>query len=271
MIEGPDADQFLVTGTLPASIALNDTSPFTLSVTPTRLGLLNATLKIYSNDPGSPFVLPLTGVGKLKIAATKPGVPHSPFTYAPLRIDRSTGLLLQKISFTNTTGVALNGLRLVLSKVAAGIAVYSSSLGTLPGTLEVLYTNAIAANETISFDLVYSDPKRRTADSINPTITAESLEAPVPSPGPVTGILVPVLSTHSTAQGPMLEWNAKPGATYVVEYSDDSGTSWFSAVHRLGTGGTRMFWVDRGQPETQTKPTGMPNQPGGRFYRVKKL
>jgi len=57
----------------------------------------------------------------------------------------------------------------------------------------------------------------------------------------------------------------------VVEYSDDGGTTWLSAVHRLSTGGTRMFWLDRGQPETKTKPTGVPNQAGGRYYRVKRL
>jgi len=80
-----------------------------------------------------------------------------------------------------------------------------------------------------------------------------------------------LLNARPTAQGTLLEWNSKPGATYVVEYSDDGGKTWFSAVHRLGTSGARFFWVDRGQPETQSKPMGTPNKPGGRYYRVKKL
>jgi hypothetical protein len=60
-----------------------------------------------------------------------------------------------------------------------------------------------------------------------------------------------------------------PTKVYVVEYSDDAGASWRSAVHRLSTTATRMFWVDRGQPETHTKALGMPNAAGGRRYRVK--
>jgi hypothetical protein len=54
---------------------------------------------------------------------------------------------------------------------------------------------------------------------------------------------------------------------YVVEYSTDGGTTWFSAVHRQQAIGTRMIWIDRGQPETQTRPISR----AARAYRVKKL
>ena len=94
---------------------------------------------------------------------------------------------------------------------------------------------------------------------------------PEPDSLPVTGTVVPLRSMRATPQGPFLEWNSVPKASYVVEYSNDAGKTWFSAVHRLSTGTTRMFWVDRGQPETKTKPVGVPNKPGGRLYRVKKL
>ncbi len=232
---------------------------------------MSAVLKIYSNSAQSPFVLPLKGTGNFELTATKPSIANSPFTYAPLRLDRSTGLMLQKITFTNTSGVLLNGLRLVLSKVASGVQVYSSSAGKTPATLEVIYSNVIKANETISFDLVYFDPKRRTADSMNPVIKAEALMEQEPDSPPVAGTEVALRSVRATSQGPWLEWNSVSRANYVVEYSDDGGAKWLSAVHRLSTGGTRMFWIDRGQPETKTVPVGVPNKAGGRFYRVKKL
>lgn len=272
-ITGPDADQFSLPGTLPGSIAPG-ASPVPLQVrfTPTRVGLMNATLRLHSNDPMTPvFELPLKATGTILVTATKLGVSGSSFTYAPLRLDRQTGLMLQKITFTNTTGFSLHGLRLILSNVASGVQVYSSSVGPVLGTYEMIYSNPIATAEAISFDLVYFDPKRRTAASIHPVISAEALLAPEPDSLVVTGTVVPLRSARPTPQGPFLEWNSVPKASYVVEYSNDAGKTWFSAVHRLSTGTTRMFWVDRGQPETKTKPVGVPNKPGGRLYRVKKL
>jgi hypothetical protein len=271
VIDGVDADQFSVQTTQTTNIAPGGKSSFALRFYPTRLGSAVASLKIYSTDPNGPFILPLSGTGKFNITATKPNVANSSFTYAALRPDRSTGLMLQKITFTNTIGSSLHGLRLILSKVASGVHLYSSSAGAVAGTLEVIYSNAIKPNETISFDLVYFDPKRRTAESMNPIIKAEALIEPEPESPPMKGTLVPLLSAQATAQGPLLQWNSVPRALYVVEYSDDAGTAWFSAVHRLSTGGTRVFWIDRGQPETKTKPKGAPNKTGGRFYRVKKL
>ena len=271
-VEGPDADQFSLAPSPPTSLAAGALSPTIIRFTPSRLGPIKAQLKITSNDIETPsYLINLSGLGSFDLTATKPTLANSPFTYAPLRLDRQTGLMLQKITFTNTTGVSLNGLRLILSKVASGVQVYSSSAGKTPGTLEVIYSNAIKANETISFDLVYFDPKRRTAESMNPVIKAEALMEPEPDSPPVAGTEVALRSVRATSPGPWLEWNSVPKANYVVEYSDDAGKTWFSAVHRLSTSGTRMFWIDRGQPETKTKAIGVPNQAGGRFYRLKKL
>jgi len=153
-IEGRDADQFDLRSSIPAMIEPEGKASLTLQFDPIRTGPLSATLKVYSNDPGSPFVVPLSGNGTFEISATKVAVANSPFTYATLRLDRSTGLLLQKISFTNNTGVLLNGLKLILSRSRVACRSYSSSVGKVPGTFEVTYSNAIKPNETISFDLV---------------------------------------------------------------------------------------------------------------------
>jgi hypothetical protein len=271
-LSGEDAAQFsIISPPLASTLAAGSTTEMTLRFTPQRVGKRTALLKLRSSDPARPcLVLAITGTGNFDLIATKPIVANSPFTYAPLRQDRQTGLVLQKISFTNATGFPLHGLRLFLSKVSNGVQVYSSSVGTEPGTLEVIYPKAIRSNETISFDLVYFDPARSTT-AMNPVIKAEALLEPEPNSPPVPGAVVPLLSARNTAQGPWLEWNAVSRKPYVVEYSDDAGQTWFSAVHRLSKIGTRMFWIDRGPPETRTKPVGIPNHPGGRFYRVKKL
>ncbi len=270
VIEGPDADQFSVLLTQVTNIALGGKSAFAIRYHPTRGGLLNAVLKIHSNAPDSPFVLPLKAAANVEITAIKTGGAASDFTYGPLRMDRQTGLMLQQIRFTNMMGGGLYGLRLFLSRLAAGVTVYSSSLSIRPGTVEVIYSKSIAAGETITFDLVYHDPRRRSTDSIIPIITAEAVLDPIPAPPLGTGMLVPVRRLSITSQGPLLEWNSRPRSTYVVEYSDDGGTVWQSAIHRLQAGSNRMSWIDRGQPETLTKPVLNPgNLSTQRQYRVK--
>lgn len=270
VIEGPDADQFSVLLTQVTNIAVGGKSAFAIRCHPTRGGLLNAVLKIHSNAPDSPFVLPLKAAANVEITAIKAGGAASDFTYGPLRMDRQTGLMLQQIRFTNMMGGGLYGLRLFLSKLAAGVIVYSSSSSTRPGTVEVFYSKSIAAEETVTFDLVYYDPKRRALDSIIPVITADAVLDPIPASPLVAGKLVPVSRISITPQGPRLDWISKPKSTYIVEYSDDSGIVWQSAIHQLQAGANRMSWIDRGQPETMTKPVLNPgNLSTQRQYRVK--
>lgn len=268
VIEGPGASQFRIGAAFPFSTATSQSSPLTLTYSPRSLGAVRATLKIYSNDSFmSPFVVAIKGTGSFALTAAKAGTIGSDFTYGPLTVDPQTGLVLQKLTFTNRTGIGLYALQLHLSKLAAGVSVYSSSLGESAGTLNVIYSRPIQAGETISFTLCYSDPSRRTSSAIQPTITATALLSPEPRSDPVSGTLVSLLSVRDTINGPLLDWNVRANAVYVVEYSDDGGLTWFSAVHRLTKVGSRMMWVDRGQPETYFKPTSKAD----RKYRVKVL
>ena len=267
-VEGRDASQFqVIMPQLPNYIRAPNQIGFDLLFAPTRVGPVDATLRITSGNDTLPQEIPLHGFGKFSLTATKPGVKDSHLTCTPLTLDKLTGLLVQKVSFTNTTGSALNGLRLVLSKVLPGVQVYGSSLGSKPGELEVLYTSPTAAGSTATFSLAYFDSFRRAAATITPMIQGEALANPEPQPGPVVGTLTKLLAVRDTPQGPMLEWNTLRSAGYVVEYSNDAGKTWYSAVHRLGTASTRMIWIDRGQPETQSKPLNK----AARTYRVKKL
>ncbi len=271
-LTGPDADQFRLIASVPTSLAVGAASRLTVQFQPTRVGAMTAQLHIASNDPATPdYVLNLQGTATYEIAAAKAGTTGAVFTYSALHADRSTGLMLQTLKFTNTTGVALQGLRLILSNVAKGVTVYSSSAGEQAGTLEVIYSRAIEAGEAITFDIVSYDPKRRISASMNPVIRAEALLEPEPDSLPVVGTVVPLRSVQVSPQGPWLIWKAVPRATYVVEYSDDRGKTWHSAVHRLSTVGTQMFWIDRGQPETKTAPLYAPMNPQSRQYRVKRL
>ena len=265
-IDGRDADQFSIDERAIVSLAMGISAPMTIRFSPTRVGSLEAQVKITSNDPETPvFIIGLSGAGTFSLDATKPSVANSALTYSPPVTDSATGLLLQKLTFVNRTGLTLNGLRLFISNLAAGVTVRSSSAGDVAGTVEVLYGKSIAPGETVTMTLSYADPKRRVG--LQPSIRAESLAELEPRSGPVTGTLVPLLNVRDTTNGPFLEWTAMRGAVDVVEYSDDSGNTWFSAVHRLTTTGTRMIWVDRGQPETYTRPANK----AARQYRVRRM
>jgi hypothetical protein len=267
VVEGADADQFVLQPPAATTLASGSQQPFTLNFTPTRLGAMTATLKIYSNAPDSPLVLPIKGVGQFQVTATPSSTPQSTFTYSRLRMEPQTGLMLQTITFTNTSGFALPGLKLLLSNVGSDVQIYGTRKSQVQVGLEAFYSEPIEAEETIQFDLVYFDPKRRTATFMNPVIKAEALLQPEPDSLPVMSTVVSSLRVRATTLGSKLEWNATPRKTYIVEYSDDNGATWFSAVHRLLSGGTRMVWLDRGQPETKQ----MAIPASGRQYRVKIL
>ncbi len=266
--EGMDAVSFRLGSLIPVTLSPGAVAQLSLRYVPARVGRLRATARIFTNDPeADSFTISLSGTASFEIDATKASVKGSALSYDPMVADRTTGLVLQKMTFANPTGVLLNGLRLILSKVAQGVIVGSSSAGSLPQTVEVIYSKPIAAGETVQFYLTYADAKRNTSASIQPFIRAEALMEPEPRTEPVLGALTPILGVRDTAQGPLIEWNCRPKAAYVVEYSDDRGVTWFSAVHRLVRNGTRISWVDRGQPETFSKPVNK----ASRSYRVKRL
>jgi hypothetical protein len=147
------------------------------------------------------------------------------------------------------------------------VTVNSSSAGELPGTVEVIYSRSIASGASAAFFLTYVDPKRQTSAAIQPGITAHALLEPESQPEPVAGTEVALKSVADSAAGPVLQWGTQSGAVYVVEYSEDQGATWYSAVHRLLGNGALMSWIDRGQPETHAKPANRTV----RSYRVKQL
>ncbi len=186
------------------------------------------------------------------------------FSHAPLRLDKVTGMICQQLCYHNASSSTLNGLVIKVSGLASGVALLGGQTTSVYGESEVFYTQPIAAGQSIKFTLVYSDPRRRTLSGVQPTISADPLPAALPPSLPVNGSLVSLRTVRDSPQGPLLEWNTQPAARYVVEYSDD-GSTWYSAVHLLQAQGTRLLWIDRGQPETESKPANM----AARHYRVK--
>jgi Abnormal spindle-like microcephaly-assoc'd, ASPM-SPD-2-Hydin len=275
-IEGPDSSEFVINAPFPATIVPSSdlgASPGILSVSfqPKIGGDKSARIRIETDDPDpdqNPFYLPISGYAMAEVA-TANGI-HSRFT--PLTRDRNTGLIVQTLTYHNATGLNFpNGIKFEISDLPPGVSIFSSSSGREPGVYDVLYTNPVTVDQTITLALAYYDPLRRTSAQFQPTIAAVALHEAIPQPGETVGTPAIVQKVVATKGGPLVMIKSVANGHYVVEYSDDNQASWHSAVHVLKAGGTALSWIDRGQPETKTKPVGTPMKPGGRYYRAKKL
>jgi hypothetical protein len=59
-----------------------------------------------------------------------------------------------------------------------------------------------------------------------------------------------------------LDFNAIPGRTYTILYTDDLGGPWQAAINSVRATANVIQWIDAGPPKTDTHPTSK------RFYRV---
>lgn len=248
---------------------------FKVRIKPTSPGLKFATLNVTSTSPGvQPYVIPLRceAVGSYKaVPASKT---PAPLTFGPLHEERQTGLMVQTLTYTNSSTIPLpNGLQFTLSKFPSGVWVLGSHAPstvnvvadpTPPTTLYLDYTAPVSAGGKIEFTICYSDASRRLNASTQPLITSSPLLEKRPLPGLLGGTLIPTLRVVNLPQGRMVEWNAPSRGAYGFEYSDN-GLDWYSASTLLyAASARRMIWIDRGQPETLSKPT-------NRSYRIKKF
>ncbi len=278
-ITGPAASDFKITkGIVVPTVRGFENQFIDMTCTPGTAGIRRATLTITSDDPTFPrFDVPLLCEAGGPVEATSSKVADSAFTYGPLTLESQTGLITQKVIYRNKSRLGLPyGIRVELSNIAPGIIVEGGQppqLNTLvfdphPDLSKqfVRFTAPIQPFGTATFTICYIDPKRRVSASIQPKMVAtplERLEQRAVAPTTTEGLLT-LRTLRVTAQGPWMEWDAIAGGLYNVEYSDDFGTTWYSATHVLQSRGTRMVWMDRGQPETYSMAY-------GRIYRVRKL
>jgi hypothetical protein len=64
----------------------------------------------------------------------------------------------------------------------------------------------------------------------------------------------------------LLEFNAKPGSKYYVQYSN-SLQIWETVLPAIIASGWSVQWLDDGLPQTQSEPL----LNGSRFYRVQEV
>ncbi len=179
-------------------------------------------------------------------------------------LNPQTGLYEQIVFVTNTTVVAVPGVRLNVTISRSGVSLYNAT-GTNAGVPYVQYNLSLASGEVLRFRLEFYNPSRLP---FTDTLTAQAVTG---STATVSGGGVDIdRAFMDNRLSPteirfLIEFISTPGSTYTVVYSDEFPTMvWKVAVPSITANANRTQWYDDGPPKTDSRPS----LKGGRYYRV---
>ena len=200
---------------------------------------------------------------QMTVQVTLPVLPAPEVTVSEaLRLNRQTGLWEHRITLTNTAQRAIGGMEVTVAGLPADASFYNASDSLGPNPLAGYY-QPVAPGASVTMVLEYYIPSRSRA--LQPVLTtAVALpKNPVSSaPGGLAVDRILALPDHAI----LIEFTARPGQQYLVQYSE-TGSAWLDSSVRIRAAGNRVQWIDQGLPRTSTPPP-----PGGqRFYRVREI
>ena len=136
-----------------------------------------------------------------------------------------------------------------------------SAAGTNDGNPWAGYDGTIGVNQRVSLALEYFSWTRLPLTGLALTAVATPLaDLLAPAGTPFNIALV-----TNVASGLLLEFDAVPGRSYTIEYSDNAAfTNALAARPALVAPANRAQWIDSGPPKTVSPPTNHTS----RFYRV---
>jgi hypothetical protein len=177
---------------------------------------------------------------------------------AAMHFNPQTGLFEQTVRVSNPTYSELNAVRVYVYGLTNAAVVYNPS-GSTNGIAYVQSGGRVAPGSYVDFVIEYYVPSRIAP---NPTLLAELVE-------PQTQANAIGLGQHID-RGLVL-----PDKTFLVEFSTISNrvyyiqytsnlTDWKTAQPAIVGNGTRIQWIDNGQPKTESSPASVDR----RFYRL---
>lgn len=228
-------------------------------------GVLSVVYNPWLQGSSSAVIAVTDGLGQRTEATltfTLPVLPAPLVTVDPeIRFSRLTGLYEQRVTVTNVAKREIAGFDLSVSGLRAGASLYNGSSNG-----QIAHHQPMAAGASMTMTLEYYASPR----------------GPIPPPRITAGVAGPeaslVLLASAAAANPVfavnrilkqadgsvvIEFNAEPGRSYQIEYSDDA-IRWKSCPVAIKAGGTKVQWIDRGPPWTDAAPSSKPC----RFYRV---
>ncbi len=220
----------------------------------------------------------LSGRAEIQVAATDPAGNRTEATIAVvvpphpepdlqlaenLVLNRQTGLYEHTITVSNTAAREIAGFDLAIAGLPPGVTVHNASGGG-EGTWTVQHRQPLAAGESITLVLEYHVPGRGA--TFEPQVSVTLVTQPEADPAADQPGLA-VDRTDRLPDGSMLiEFTAMPGRSYEIQYSNDA-SDWKVSPLRIRAAGTRVQWIDRGPPGTDSPPAGH----SSRFYRVREI
>ena len=200
------------------------------------------------------------------IAVVLPELPVPVVTPDPtIRLSRLTGLYEQTIVVRNVAARAIAGFDLTLAGLRPGARLYNG-ISNESGGGTIFYHHPLAAGEAVTLVLEYYTSPR---GAIPPPTFAASVIVPdfqtAKAVNAAAGFAVNRLVRQDDGSV-VIEFTSEPGISYRVQYSEDA-THWNSCPVPIQAGGTKVQWIDRGPPWTDSSPASRPC----RFYRVERL
>jgi len=178
-----------------------------------------------------------------------------------MHLNPQTGLFEQTVRVSNPTYYSFDAVRVLIFGLTSGTTVYNAS-GITNGIPYVQSYAAIPSGSYSDFVIEYYVPSRVAP---NPTLVAQLVTPVQGGNAAVNGSPQHIeraiwLRNSSTF---LIEFLTITNRIYYVEYSSDLKT-WKSALPPVTGNGTRIQWIDNGQPKTESAPAVTPS----RFFRV---
>jgi hypothetical protein len=177
-----------------------------------------------------------------------------------IRLNAQTGLYEQNVRVLNPTYNSFYAVRISIGNLTNGTVVYNPT-GFTNGTAYVQSHSAVPAGASVDFVIEYYIPSRILP---NPSLHAQLV--PVnPGAGTVAfgfpehidrGLWLP----NKTF---LVEFLTISNRVYFIEYSSNL-VNWKDANPAVVGNGTRLQWIDNGQPKTESSPASW----AARFYRI---
>jgi len=178
-------------------------------------------------------------------------------------LNPQTGLFEETVFVTNTTPVAIPGLRLTVGGLRSGVSLYNAT-GTNANKPYVQYNFPLDPGQVVRFRLEFFVLDRLPFTN---TLTAESVVAVATGTNNSSSFITIKRAFMDVRIGGearfVIEFESVIGKTYTIIYSDDTMT-WKVAVPSIKAVATRTQWYDDGPPKTDSKPKTVPS----RSYRV---
>ena len=184
--------------------------------------------------------------------------PPTVVVVGPVIPSAQNNLSSEVIQVANTTSTPLNGARIFITGLPAGVQVYNAS-GVNQGVPYLDYDSPISVGQTVQITVQFLQTGPGPLQS--PAIVVRALAS---REAPTTSGALAISHNQVQANGSfLLEFNPTAGEIYYIQYSPDL-IHWTTVSQPIVGAGANVQWVDDGPPKTSPSPQTLPF----RYYRV---